>query len=181
MYQELGIFQAIWFPSFTLFPSWSKTRNNFSYVTRIFYRLSCLVSSCSSFSPPVVNHLLFKILVELCRVTIITSLTRLTKIVGINIVHYKDLSINSDTPIFGMQIPLQLEIILPCTVALINLRISGIISLFNPWLIDIKLNTNYICIGNIIHLSKTVPCIWHTRFQGLGIRNEIPRVSVRPN
>ena len=65
-------------------------RNNVSYVTRILYRLSCLVSSYSSFSPPFVNHILCKIVVELFRVTVIPPLTSLTKIVGINIIHSKD-------------------------------------------------------------------------------------------
>ena len=44
--QELGIFQAIWCLYFCLLLSWIKMRNNISYVTRILYRLSCLVSSC---------------------------------------------------------------------------------------------------------------------------------------
>ena len=97
--QELGIFQAIWFLSFPILISCSTTRKNISYVTRIFYRLSCLVSSCTSFSPLVVNHLLCKIVVDLFRVTIIPPLKSLTKIVGINIIHSKDWSINSDTQI----------------------------------------------------------------------------------
>ena len=179
--QELGIFQAIWCLSFPLFFSWSTIKTIFSYVTRILYRLSYLVSSCLCFSPPVVNHLLFKILVELCRFTVIPPLTSLTKILGINIIHSNYWSINYNTPILGLKIPLQLEIILPCTVALINLWIHGIISFSNPWLIDPKLNTNWIWIGYIIHLSKPVPCIWYTMFQEWGVRNEIPLVSVKSN
>ena len=65
--QELDIFQSILCLSFPLLVSWSTMRKNVYYVTRIFYRLSCLVSLCPSFSPPVVNHLLCKIVVELCR------------------------------------------------------------------------------------------------------------------
>ena len=171
MCQEIGIFQAIWCHYFTFLLSWSTTRNNISYVTRILYRLSCLVSSLPSFSPPVVNQPPGNILVEICRVTVIPPLTSLTKILGINIIHYKDLNINSDYTILGLKLPLQLEIILTCTVALVNLRIYGIIYFSHPWLIDIKLNTNLICIGTIINLSNTVPCIWHTRFQGRGVRN----------
>ena len=78
-----------------------------------------------------------------------------------------------------MKIPLQLEIILPCTIALINIIIYVIIYLRKPWLIDIKLNTNWIDIGTIIHMYKPVPCIWNTKFGG--VRNEIPPVSVNPN
>ena len=96
-----------------------------------------MVSSCTSFSPPVSNHLLYDILIELCRVPVITTRTSLTMIVGINIIHSKDLIINFDTPILGLKLPLQLEIILPCTVALINLRIFGIISFSQGWLKDI--------------------------------------------
>ena len=91
-------------------------RNNISYAGRILYRLCCLVSSCPSFIPPFVNNLLCKIEVELCRVPVIPPLTILTKIVGINIFHSKDWSINSDTPIIGLNPPLQLDIILPHTV-----------------------------------------------------------------
>ena len=155
--------------------------NNVSYVTRILYRSFCLVSSYPSFIPPVVNHLLWKIVVELYRVPVIPPLTSHTKIVGINIINSKDWSINYDTPILGLKLPLQLEIIFPCTISLINIWIDGIISFNNPWLIDIKLNTNWICIGTIIHLYKPVPCIWHTGFQGWGVRNEIPPVSINPN
>ena len=156
----LGIFQGIWYtspPPPTL--SWSTMTNNVSYATRIFYRLSCLVYLCASLSPPVVNHLLWNILVELCRVPVIPPLTSLTKILGINTIHSKYWSINCDNPILGMKLPLQLEIILFCTVALINPRIYGIISFSHPWLLEIKLNTNWIYIGTIIHLSKPVPCI----------------------
>ena len=64
-----------------------------------------------------------------------------------------------------MKLPLQLEIILPCTVALINLLIDGIISFSHPWLIDLKINTNCIFIGAIIHLSKPFPCIWIPGFK----------------
>ena len=63
----------------------------------------------------------------------------------------------------------------------VNLRFSGIIYFINPWLIDLKLNTNWICVGTIIHLSKSFPCICHTRFQVLGVRNEISPVSANPN
>ena len=42
--QELGIFQAIMCLSFPIFISWITTRKNVSYVTRILYRLYCLVS-----------------------------------------------------------------------------------------------------------------------------------------
>ena len=65
-----------------------------------------------------------------------------------------------------MKLPLQSEIISPLTVALINLRIYGIISFICPWLIDIKLNTNWICIGNTIQLYKPAPYIGQTRFKG---------------
>ena len=95
--------------------------------------------------------------------------------------HSKGWSINFDTPIVVLRLPLQLEIVLPRTVALINLRTYGITSFSNPWLIDLKLKTNWICIGTIIHLSNPVPCIWHTRFQGWCVRNGIPPVSVNPN
>ena len=156
-------------------------RNNVSYVTRIFYRFSCLVPSCPSFSPPVFNHLLCEILIELCRVPVIPPLTILTKIVGINIIHYKDWSINFDIPILGLKLPLQLDIILPCTIALINLKISGIISSRHTLLIDIKINTNWICIRSIVHLSKPVPFIWQTRFQGWSVINEITPVPLNPN
>ena len=88
--QKLGIIQAICCPSFTVIISWITTRNNISHVTRIFYRLSCLVSLCAYLSPPVVNNILFNILVELCRVLVIPPLTSLTKIVVINILHSKD-------------------------------------------------------------------------------------------
>ena len=88
--QELGIYQAIWCLSFPLLLSWSTTRNNISYVTRILYRLSCLVSSCPSFIPLVVNHLLCKFVLELCRVPVTPPLTILTDIVGVNIIHSKD-------------------------------------------------------------------------------------------
>ena len=80
-----------------------------------------------------------------------------------------------------MKLPLQSEIISPLTVALINLRIYGIISFICPWLIDIKLNTNWICIGNILHLYKTVLCIGHTSFQVLGVRNKRPLLPFNPN
>ena len=119
--QELGIFQAIWCLSFPLFLSWSTIRNSVSYFTRILYRLSCLVSSCSSFIPPVVNRLLCNIVVELCKVPFILPLTSLTNIVGINIINSKDWSIKSDTPIVGLKLPIKLEIILPRSVALVNL------------------------------------------------------------
>ena len=88
--QELGIFQSIWCLSFPFLIIWGTMRNNVSYVTRIFYRLSCLVSLCPSFSPAVVNHLLFKIVLEHCRVPVIPPLTSLTKIVGINIIYSMD-------------------------------------------------------------------------------------------
>ena len=87
--QEVGIFQTIWCIYFPPFLWWSTMRNNVSYVTMIFYRLSYLVFPCPSFSPPVVNHLLCNIVVEICRVTVIPPLTSITKIVGINIIHYK--------------------------------------------------------------------------------------------
>ena len=179
--QELVTFQAIWCISFPLLFSWSTTRNNISYVTRILYRLSCLFYLFPSFGPPVVNNFLCKIVVELFRVIFIPPLTSLAKIGGINIIHSKDWIINSDTPILGLKLPLQLEIILPCTVALINIQISGRLYFIHPWLIDLKFNTNWICIGGVIHLSKPVICIWHTRFQGWGVRNEIPLFSVNPN
>ena len=102
--QELGIYQAIWCLYFPLFLSWSKMRNYFSYVNRIFYRLSFLVSSCPYFGPPVVNHLFCDIVIEICRVLVIPPLTRLTKIVGINIIHSKDWGINFDTTILGMKL-----------------------------------------------------------------------------
>ena len=66
-------------------------------------------------------------------------------------------------------------------VALTNILISGIISFSNPWLTELKLNTNWIFIGTIIHMSKYVPFIWNTRLQVWGVRNEIPLVSVNPN
>ena len=179
--QELGIFQAIWCSSFFLFLCWTTKRNNFYYATSLLYRLSCLVSSFPYFSPPVVNHLLCEVVVELCMVPVVPPLTSLTKLVCINIIHSKDWSINSDTPILGLKLPLQLEIILPCTFALINLWIAGIISFSNPWLIDIKLNTNWVCIGTIIHLYNPVPCIWHTSFQVWGVRNTRPPVFSNPN
>ena len=113
---------------------------------------------------------------ELWKINIIPPLTSLTKILGIRIIHSKDF-----TPILVLNPPLQLEIILPHTVAPINIRISGIISFSNHWLIDIKLNMNWIYIGTTIQLYNTVPCIWHTSFQGLGVRNEVPPVSVNPN
>ena len=169
--QELGIYRDIWCLSFPIFLSWSTTRNNVSYVTRILYRFSFLLYSCTSFSLPVINHLLCEILIELCRVPIVPPITSLNKIVDINIIHSKYLNINSDTPFLGMNLPLQLEIILPCTVALINLQIYGIIYFSHPWLIDLKLNTNWICIGTIIQLSKPFPCIWNTRFQRWGVKN----------
>ena len=115
---KLGIFQAISCLYFPLILILIKMKNNISYVTRIFYSFSCLVSLCPSFSPPVVNHLLWNILVEICRVPFIPTLTSLTKIVGIDIIHSKDWSINADTPILGLKLPLQLEIILPRTVDL---------------------------------------------------------------
>ena len=168
--QELGISQAIWCLYFLLFLSWSTMRNNVSYVTSILYRFYCLVYVCPSFVPSVVNHLICNIVLELCRVPVILPLTSLTNIVGINIIHSKYWISNSVTPILG-KLTLQLEIILPRTVDLINIRIYVIISFSNPWLIDLKLNANWIYIGTIIHLSKPVPWIWHTRFQGLGVRN----------
>ena len=106
--QELGIYQAILCLYFPLFLSWGTMRKNVSYVTRIFYRLSCLVSLCPSFSPPVVNHLLCKIVLEPCRVTAIPPLKIIPKRVGISIIHSKYLSINSDTPILGLNLPLKL-------------------------------------------------------------------------
>ena len=168
--QEIGI-QAICCVSFPIILSWSTMRNNIYYVTRIFYRLSCLVSPCPYFSPPVVNYILCEIVVELCRINVIPPITILTNIVVINIINSKDWIINFDTPILGLKLPLQLEIILPRTVALINLRFSGIISFSHPWLIDLKSKMNWICIGTIIHLYKPIPCIWYTRFQGWGVRN----------
>ena len=163
--QELGIYQAIWCLYFPLFLGWSTTSNNVSYVTRILYRLSCLVSSCPSFSPPVVNNLLCEIVIELCRVPFIAPLISLTKILGIKIIHSKDWSVNFDTPILGMKLPLQLEIILPHTVALINIQIYGIIYFSQPWLINLKLNKNWICIGTIIQIYNPVPSVGQTRFQ----------------
>ena len=179
--QELVIFQAIWCLYFPLLISCSTKRNNIYYVTRILYRLSCLVSLCTYFSSPVANHLLWSIVVELFSVPVILPLTILTKIVGIKIIHSKDWSINYDTPIFGLKIPLHLEIILPCMFSLINILICGIIYFSYPCLIYLKINTNLIWIGTIIHLSKTIPCIWNTKFQGWGVRSEIPPVFVKPN
>ena len=105
---KLGIFQAIsclYFPPIFIF---IKMKNNISYVTRIFYSFSCLVSLCPYFSPPVVNHLIWNILVELYRVPFIPTLTSLTKIVGINILNSKYWSMNSGTPILGLKLTLQL-------------------------------------------------------------------------
>ena len=68
-------------------------KNGVYYVTSIFYRFSCLVSLCPSFSPPVVNHLICQIVMGLFRVPVIPPLASLTKIVGINIIHSNDLSI----------------------------------------------------------------------------------------
>ena len=99
-------------------------------------------------------------------VPVIPPLTSLTIILGINIIHSKDSSINFYTPILGLNLPLQLEVILPSTVALINIKIYEMISFSHPLMIDHKLNTNWICIGTIIHLSKPVTCIGQTRFQG---------------
>ena len=65
-------------------------------------------------------------------------------------------------------------------VALINLKIFGIISFIHPCLIDIKLNTKWICIGTIIHLYKYVPSICNNRFQGRVFINEIKLESVNP-
>ena len=87
--QELDIFQTIWYLYFPLLLSWITIRNNLFYVTRIFYRLFCLFYSYTSFSPPVLNHIICKIVLELCRVPVIPTLTSLTKIVGINNIHYK--------------------------------------------------------------------------------------------
>ena len=142
--QELGIFQYTWCIYFPLLLSWSITRNNIYYVTRILYRLSCLVSSCTSFSPLVVNDILFKIVVEFFRIPVIPPLTILTNILGINIINSKDWSINFDTPILGLKLPFQLEIILPRMVAITNIKIDGIIYFIHPWFIDIKLNTKWI-------------------------------------
>ena len=149
MCQELGIYQAIWCLSFPLFLSLSITRNNVSYITRIFYMLSCLVSSCPSFSPLVVNNLFCDIVIEICRVPVIISLTRLTKIVGIRIIHSKDLSTNFDTTILGLKPTLQLEIILPHTVAITNPQISGIISFIHPW----QIYLNSLPTGSTLGLS----------------------------
>ena len=87
--QELDIYQAIWCICFPLYLSWGTMSNNFSNVTSIFYRLSCLVSSCTSFSPPVVNHLLCEIVIELFRVPVIPPITSPTNIVVIIIIHSK--------------------------------------------------------------------------------------------
>ena len=75
---------------FSSFFIWGTMRNIVSYVTRMFYRLSCLVSSCPYFSPLVVNHLLCEIVMELFRVPFMSPITILTKIIGINVIHYKD-------------------------------------------------------------------------------------------
>ena len=108
LFQELGIYQAIWCLYFPLFISWITMRNNISYVTSIFYRFSCLVYSCPFFITPVVNHLLCKILVEFCRFPVIPQLTSLSKILGINFIHSNYLIVNSDTPILGLNLPLRL-------------------------------------------------------------------------
>ena len=144
---------------FTLFIRWIELRKNVPYLTIILYRLSCLLSSCPYFSPPVVNDLLYEVVIERRRAPVIPTLTRLNKVVCINSIHSKEWIINFYTPILGLNLPLQLEIILPCTVALINLRIYGIISFSHPWLIDLKLNTNWICIG-ISSTYLSLPLEW---------------------